>query len=196
MDTPLPGSELSRQQARSLLAEIGRLQHGTRVRLLSQGWQWLVVWSLVCLGAAVSSLLPWTVVGAWYWAVAVPVAIAATAVLDVRAQRHCQVRRRNWPYWMVGAAITVLNTVGSVVLPPEVLVIWLWVVLATGFAAIMAIDRVYWGAWVMGTLAVSAVAAGLVVADTFVLYPILAVSHAAALAVAALGVRRMSPVLP
>jgi hypothetical protein len=190
METPLPLPPVSTAEARSLLDEVGRIQSGTRARLRNECWRWMLVWAVLSFGAALSAVPPFTPAAGWYWTVAVPLGLLATVVLDVRSLRTAGVRRRDWPYWVVGTAIALLSFGGSMVLPPEAMAVWVWIVFGSGFIAFMALEREQWAvrllAWVVGATA----AAGLVVTDRFGLYPFLGVAHGSALAVIALRIRQ------
>jgi hypothetical protein len=47
---------MSRLEARDLLDEVAQVTLATRARLYASGWQWLVVWSLAFLGAALGGI--------------------------------------------------------------------------------------------------------------------------------------------
>ena len=190
METPLPLPPVSTAEARKLLDEVGRIQSGTRARLRNECWRWMLVWAALSFGAAVSGLRPFTTVAGWYWTAAVPLGLAATVVLDVRSFRTAGVRRRDWPYWVVGGAIGLLSFGGSMVLPAEAMTVWVWIVFGSGFIAFMALEREQWAvrllAWVVGATA----AAGVMVTDRFGLYPLLGMVHGTALTVIALRIRQ------
>lgn len=173
-------TSLSPLDAQALLSEVSDLRRDTRADLQSCTWMWFLLWSAIAGGAAASVL--WEEVAGWYWLGAVPIGLIGTALIDLRWTREAGVRRHDWPYWAIGGAITVLNTVASGFLSPEVVVVWVWVVLGLGFAGFCLLERAPEAAGVLLGYAIVAVAAGVVVSDTFALYPLLALAFALTLA--------------
>lgn len=103
----------------------------------------MTVWAVVSFGfvitLAVPSLHP---IAARYWLVGVPVGILGTMLADAsNRSADRRVRRREWPYWATAAGITVANTLGSVWLPGNWMLIWLWVVLAVGFSVLLWLEN-------------------------------------------------------
>jgi hypothetical protein len=162
--------------AQSLLAEVGRLKEQTRVELQTDGWQWLLVWGMVCLGAALSASTPFA---PWYWVAAVPVALFVTWRLQAHLNGRAPVRRKEWPYWAIGAAMTVVLFGSSFVVPGEIMVVLVWVVFGLGFGGLASLDRQWLQAVLFGSLALGSLVAGIVVEDRFPLYALLGFLYAA-----------------
>lgn len=178
------------QQARGLLDEVAGIKAGTRADLRSQGWQWLLVWSLLFLGAALTGLVPgWDEFAGRYWMIGVPVGLVLTFLITWRVERNSPVRRKAWPYWTIGAALTVAGFVTGAYLPDSTNVVLLWVILGFGFAGFLLLERLYAGAWLLAGMAVISGILGLVVDDTYALYPVLALGFSAAVAGIAAGMR-------
>lgn len=170
----------------SLLNEMRGIKEGTRQEFRDGAWQWLLVWSAVCAGAAVSAFTP--LVG-WYWAFAVPVGLAVTALIEIRVEKRLRIRRKAWPYFAVGASIAVANMAVSAVFGDEVVVVGVWVVLGLGFAALVALDRIPSASALFIVLSLATLVAGVWTRDPFALYPVLGVAFAATLAALAGGIR-------
>ncbi len=174
-------------EVRSLLAEVGDLKKGTRAVLQSDGWQWLLVWGAVCLGAALSYSTP---IAPWYWVGAVPVALVVTWVLQERLEDRAPVRVKAWPYWAVGGAMTVAGFGSSFVLSTEVNVVVVWVVFGLGFTGFSLLDRRRAAAGVFLGLSVTATFLGIVTDDRMTLYPMLGFMFAIAMAGVSAGIRQ------
>lgn len=125
-----------------LLREIDSIRRRTQSDLACGAWRWLLVWATVAAGFVLTLAFPGLhAVSRWYWAAAVPLGLAATVLVDAfNSEADRRVRRREWPYWATGGAITVLNTGGGAVLPGGWMLIWLWIVLAGGFAVFLALE--------------------------------------------------------
>lgn len=176
------------QQARGLLEEVAGIKAGTRADLRAQGWQWLLVWSGLFFGAGLTALVPgWDEIADRYWFVGVPLGLVLTFLVSWRVERNSPVRRKAWPYWTIGGAITVAGFVVGAYLPDSVIVVLLWVILGFGFAGFLLLERLFAGAWLLAGMAVLSGILGLVVEDTFALYPLLAMSFSAAVAGIAAG---------
>lgn len=160
------------------MTEIGGIKDQTRADFLDGTWQWLLVWSAVCVGAAASAFTPFA---EWYWMVGAPIGLAVTVLVSMRAEARVRLRRKPWPYMAVSAAIGLANGALSYAVPPEALVVGLWVVLGLGFAALTSLDRVPGAPSVFIALACFAIVAGLATPDTFGLYPILGMMFACVL---------------
>lgn len=183
-------SSMSHQEARVLLDEVSDIQSTTRARLHAHGWQWMVVWSVTFFGAALSAMVPaWQEFAGVYWLYAVPIALALTLLISWREESRSPVRRRELPYWMIGLGMTVGCFGASILLPESAVVVVIWVVLGFGFAAFAWLERVTPAAWILSAMAVLAGVLGLVVEDTFQLYPALALAFGAALAGIIAGMR-------
>jgi uncharacterized membrane protein len=130
------------EDAFEILADIEGLRARTSTALNADGWQWMVVWSLVALGAGLTALVDALEgIAGFYWMVAVPIAFAATALLERRSKEQRAVRRDSRPYLAVGAAMLAVNLVASFTLEPESTVIVIWVVIGVGFAIFAHLDR-------------------------------------------------------
>lgn len=185
----MSGPEVA-EDARQIIAEIAGIKQRTRTNLLSCSWQWLLVWSVVCAGAAVSAF---TALAGWYWVAAVPVGMAATLAVSVRAERQVSIRRKAWPYFAVAGGMALANTWVSMVFDVEVVVVGIWVVLGLGFAALAALDRLPAAASVFVALAAASGVAGVAVVDRLALYPILASGFAVTLAGFSIRTKRAMP---
>lgn len=179
-----------RQEAKGLLRELSEIQSTTRGRLYACSWQWMVIWSVAFLGAALTGVVPaWQRFAGAYWLGALPVSLVLTAVVSSRFESRSPVRRRATPYWIMGLGITLGNTAVSLLLPEPAIVVAIWVILGFGFAAFSWLDRVKPASWLLASMAVVSGLLGLVVEDTFQLYPALAFAFSAALAGIVVGMR-------
>lgn len=179
-----------RQHAIDLMEDVAGIKANTRSTLRSMQWQYLVIWSLVFLGAALTGLVPgWDSFAHLYWLFAVPVGLAATVVVSWRLESNAPVRRRALPYWMVGLGITVANSLIGALLPETAVVVLVWVVLGLGFAAFAWIDHLTSAVVLLVSMAVVSGLLGLIVDDTFELYPMLGLAFSAALAGIAVGIK-------
>lgn len=174
---------MDQQEARGLLEELANIKSTTRATLYAYSWQWLVVWSLVFFGAGSTALIPsWDRLEGVYWAFAVPVALLATVVISARLESRSPVRQRAMPYWIVGGTITMATGLASIFLPDSAIVVAIWVILGIGFAAFAWLERVIPAAWLLATMGVISGLLGLVVGNTYELYPALALAFSAVLA--------------
>lgn len=170
-----------------MLEEIGSLRSAVEEEIRSDSWQWLLIWSVVCLGAGVTAWLEAVrEYAGFYWLPAVPLALAATAWVELRIERRRFVRQRVWPYWATGAGIGLANLVGSIWFSERVIVVWVWVVLAAGFSVLCRLGYQDRAARVFVWLAGGSALAGVMVSDTFALYPVLALVFAVTTALLAL----------
>ncbi|MFP3916065.1 MAG: hypothetical protein ACLFWM_14390, partial [Actinomycetota bacterium] len=116
-------SSLSPGDAEQLLNEISQVRRQTRSRLGEHTWMGFLVWAAVFAGAAiVGGRIP------WYWGLAVPAALAVTALIEARTSSHRSVCRGESRYWLIGGAITVLCFGGGLLLSPPVQAAWVWIV--------------------------------------------------------------------
>lgn len=181
---------MTREEARGLLEELSAIQSTTRARLFARGWQWMVVWAFTFFGAALTAIVPaWQGFSGIYWAYAVPVALGLTLWLSWRAESRSPVRQRDWPYWLIGLGITAGCFGASAWLPESAMVVVVWVILGFGFAAFAWLERAFPAAWVLASMAVVSGVLGLVVEDTYELYPALGLAFGAALVAVIAGMR-------
>jgi hypothetical protein len=186
-------STKDRQEARGLLDEVAEIKSTTRAQLYAIGWQWLVIWAVAFFGAALTAMVP--VLQPYadvYWMFATPISLVLTAVVSTRVESRSPVRQRSLPYWLVGAGIAIGTFGVSLVLPDEAIVVVVWVILGFGFAAFAWLERAEPAAWLLAGMAVVSGALGLIVEDTFALYPALALAFSAALAGVITGMRIQS----
>ena len=166
-----------------ILADVETLRYRTSTALNADGWQWMAVWSLVAFGAGVTALVEALErVAGFYWIVAVPLALIATAMLERRSKEQRAVRRDGRPYWAVGAAIGLINVAASFLLEPELIVIVIWVVIGLGFAVFAHLDgdRPSMSMYVVASLL--AVALGIFASDAFAAYVAISMLFAGLLA--------------
>jgi hypothetical protein len=183
-------SSIDRDEAKGLLDEVATIQSATRARLHANGWQWLVVWCVTFFGAALTGLVPgWQEFADVYWAFATPIALVLTAFISWKVEAGSPVRQRSWPYWAIGLALTVSMTAVGILLPESVIVVLVWVVLGLGFAGFAWLEKVTPAAWLLAGMAVLSGVLGLVVDDTFELYPALGLAFSGALAGIITGLR-------
>lgn len=183
-------STMSQQEARGILEEVSQIQSATRARLYAHGWQWMVVWALTFFGAALTGIIPaWQDFAGVYWLYAVPVALGLTAWISWREESRSPVRQRELPYWIIGLGITVGCFGASALLPESAVVVVIWVILGLGFAAFAWLERVIPAARMLAAMAVLSGVLGMVVEDTFQLYPALGFAFGAALAGIIAGMR-------
>lgn len=179
-----------RQEAIDLIDDVAGIRADTRSTLRAMQWQYLVIWSLVFLGAALTGLVPgWDSFAHLYWVFAVPLGLAATLLISWRLELKAPVRRRSLPYWMVGLGITVVNSLIGALLPEAAVVVLVWVVLGFGFAAFAWIDHLTSAALLLVTMGLVSGLLGVIVDDTFELYPMLGLAFSAALAGIAVGIK-------
>lgn len=180
----------TRSDARELLKELAEIRASTRNDLAAGAWQWLTVWSLVFVGAAVVGLVPaledLTEV---YWLLAVPVALILTAIIAVRTDFKSRVRRRALPYVVVSLAMTLGAYGASFLLVGRRGVVLVWVVLGFGFAALAWIERQKAPAVLFAALGVLSAVLALVAADSHALYPMLSLAFGAAIGGVAAGLK-------
>lgn len=166
-----------------ILADVEALRHRTSTALHADGWQWMMVWSLVAFGAGVTALVEALEgIAGFYWVGAVPLALIATATLERRSKEQRAVRRDGRPYWAVGAAMGVINVAASFVFEPELIVIVIWVVIGLGFAVFGHLDgdRPTMVMYVVASL--FAAALGIVASDAFAAYVAISMLFAGLLA--------------
>jgi len=186
-------STIDQQEARGILDELTEIKSTTRARLHAIGWQWMSIWSIAFLGAGVVSLVPaLTEYSDNYWMFATPISLALTFLISSRLDSRSPVRQRATPYWLIGLAITVATFGANLLLPDSAIVVVVWVILGFGFAAFAWLERVIPAVWLLSGMAVLSAGLGLVVEDTFALYPVLALSFSAALAGVVTGMRIQS----
>jgi hypothetical protein len=186
-------STMDQHEAQGLLEELTEIKSTTRARLHAIGWQWMSIWSVAFLGAGVVALIPaLTEYSDNYWIFATPVSLALTFLVSSRLDSRSPVRQRATPYWLIGLAITVATFASSSFLPDSAIVVVVWVILGFGFAAFAWLERVIPAVWLLSGMAVLSACLGLVVDDTFALYPVLALSFSAALAGVVTGMRIQS----
>jgi hypothetical protein len=51
---------------------------------------------------------------------AVPIVLVATGLVETRLERQAEVKPKDWPFWVIGAAMTVAGFTGGQSLPAEV----------------------------------------------------------------------------
>lgn len=124
-----------------VLADVEALRHRTSKALNADGWQWMAVWSLVAFGAGLTALVEvLEPISGFYWMLTVPIALAATILLERRSKEQRAVRRDSRPYVAVGATMLLVNLVASFALEAESTVIVIWVVIGLGFAMFAHFD--------------------------------------------------------
>ena len=106
MDT----TSLRPEDARLLLSEVERARRATRFRIGEHSWISFAIWAAVFAGAAIAGPR-----ALWYWVAAVPVAMALTAISDVRLSGARLARRSDWRYWAIGSAIGIASFGGGAV---------------------------------------------------------------------------------
>lgn len=186
-------STLDRPEARGILEELTEIKSATRARLHASSWQWLVVWCLAFLGSGLTAVVPaWMPIADVYWMYSTPIALVLTVVISSKLEARSPVRQRPLPYWLVGLAIMIASFAAGALLPDEAMVVAVWVIVGFGFAAFAWLERISPAAWLLALMAVLSGILGLLVEDTFHLYPALAFSFSAALAGIITGMRIQS----
>jgi hypothetical protein len=148
-----------------LFDELVSIKRRTHADLSAGAWRWLLVWAVISLGFVVMLAVPALHGPAkWYWTLAVPLGLVATMIADrSHAGSDSRVRRRDRPYWLTTAGMLVLTTAGGLTLPGGWPLVWLWVVLAGGFAVLLGLEgerRLSKALWLLtATFAVLAVIA-------------------------------------
>ncbi|MFO7293258.1 MAG: hypothetical protein FWJ92_02645 [Actinomycetes bacterium] len=150
MDT----TSLRPEDARLLLSEVERARRATRFRIGEHSWISFAIWAAVFAGAAIAGPR-----ALWYWVAAVPVAMALTAISDVRLSGARLARRSDWRYWAIGSAIGIASFGGGAVFSHGFLAGWTWFVLGMGFAGFAWLDHHRRAALVQAALAGLALAA-------------------------------------
>lgn len=154
-----------------ILADIEALRERTSAALNADGWQWMMVWSLVALGAGLTALVETLeAIAGFYWMIAVPIAFLATSLLERRSKEQRAVRRDSRPYVAVGAAMLFVNLVASFTLEPEATVIVIWVVIGLGFAVFAHLDEARAATIMYVSAAMLAGFIGLLARDPFAAY--------------------------
>jgi hypothetical protein len=172
-----------------ILADIEALRNRTNRELNADGWQWMLVWSLVAFGASITVLVDALEnVAGYYWIAAVPIALAATAFLESRSKQQRAVRRDMRPYWTIGAGIGILNLLASLTLESEMIVIVIWIVIGVGFAGFAILDRDRPTAVMFFTAALITALLGFLSADPFIAYATISMLYAGLLAGSAVQV--------
>lgn len=172
-----------------ILADVEALRHRTTAELNADGWQWMVIWSLVAFGAGVTALVEALEgMAGFYWMAAVPIALIATAVVERRSKEQRAVRRDIGPYWAVGSAMGVANVAVSFVFEPEVIVIVIWVVIGLGFAMFAHFDRDRPTTVMYVVASLLAAGLGIVASDAFAAYAAISMLFAGLLAGSAVQV--------
>ena len=180
----------SSAEARAILDEVAGIRASTRNELSSSAWQWLSIWSLVFVGAALTAWIPALETAAdVYWLVAVPVAILVTIVIGVRADGSARVRRRAIPYIVVSLVMTVLAFGVSYLLEDVAASVLVWVVLGLGFGALCWIERQVAPAVLFAALGLLSAVLGLTVGDAHDLYPAISLAFGTAIAGVAAGLK-------
>ena len=163
-----------------LLAEVASIRRKTHADLNGDAWRWLSVWAAVSFGFVLTLAVPsLNDLARWYWMAGVPVALMGTGFAEyVDPTSDRRVRRREWPYWATGAGITAVISFGGPMLPGEWILVWIWIVLAAGFAVLLTLDgepRFARGLWaasagfaVIGLVAREPVGASIVCGCVFV----------------------------
>lgn len=125
-----------------LLAEVASIRRKTHADLNGDAWRWLTVWAAVSFGFVLTLAVPaWNDVARWYWMAGVPIGMIGTGIVEyIDPTSDRRVRRREWPYWATGAGITAFITAGSAILPGAWILVWIWIVLAAGFAVLLRLD--------------------------------------------------------
>ena len=172
-----------------ILADIEALRERTSTALNADGWQWMMVWSLVALCAGLTALVDaLEEIAGFYWMVAVPIAFAATALLERRSKEQRAVRRDSRPYLAVGATMLVVNLVASFTLEPESTVIVIWVVIGLGFATFAHLDGTRAASMMYVYAALLSGVIGVLATDSFAAYAAISTMFAGLLAGSAVQV--------
>lgn len=183
-------SVVDRQEAAGLLDELTHIKSTTRATLYAYAWQWQAVWVLTFFGAGLVAVVPeWRHIAGIYWAFATPVSVMSTILISVKVESRSPLRQRPLPYIVVGLAITAGTSLTSLLLPEGAIVVVVWVVVGFGFAAFAWLERVVPAAYLLASMSVIAGILGLVVEDSFQLYPAIAFAYSAALAGIVIGMR-------
>ncbi len=147
----MQSERVDRSSSEVIYDELMEIRRRTRRDLSQDAWRWLLIWAALAFGFVVSVAVPaFHGLAAWYWTVGVPIGLLGTIAADVTRPGANRVRRGEHRYWLVAAAITALNVGGSLVLPLDWLLIWLWAVFAAGFAVFLrlanlpAVSRPLW----------------------------------------------------
>lgn len=187
MDGSKPPVEI--EEMKSLLSEVTDLKKETRATLQTDGWQWLLIWSAACLGFVLSAYGGFA---EWYWVAAVPVAVVATALLQVKVEGNAPVRRKAWPYWAVGASMTVAGFGSSALFPATTSVIAVWIVFGLGFTAFALLERLPSAAVMFAVVTLVSAVVGFSADDPFGVAPALALLFSVSMAGMAVRLRAVS----
>lgn len=183
-------SVVDRQEAAGLLDELTHIKSTTRATLYAYAWQWQAVWVLTFFGAGLVAVVPdWQHIAGLYWAFATPVSVVSTILISIKVESRSPLRQRPLPYFVVAGAITAGTSMTSLFLPDAAIVVVVWVIVGFGFAAFAWLERVLPAARLLAVMSVIAGLLGLVVEDTFQLYPAIAFAFSAALAGTVIGMR-------
>lgn len=173
-----------------ILTEIDALRRVTRTELQGSSWCWLLVWAVASAGSVATLAVPaLNPVAGWYWMVAVPVAVVVMVLLEARVGDSARARNRAGAYWLTGAGIGILNFGGGVLLPGDWMVIWLWAVMAAGFAVLLHLDRHRLAAGAFASLVPVFITAGALSDDRLTTSSVIGALFTAALVVTAWIIR-------
>ena len=161
--------DAGRSSPDEILAEVGRVRRLTRGALADGSWRYLTVWSMVFFGSWATSFFP---VGRFYWIFALPAGYLGMWLM-FRGQQPAA-WNRDAPYWITGATIAVANTTAGLFLPPEAIVVVVWMIIGLGFGVLSWLDRQPSSSGLFFGLGLASGVLGLVVEDRFLLYRVLA----------------------
>ncbi len=107
---------------------------------MTAGWLSLMAWGSVLLAGSVASQVM-NNSSFWYWAIAIPFAIAVSAVAGRRASQELRIDAAHWPYRIVGAIMFIVGFgIWYVVDQSLAALIW-WLAIAGGMAVMSLLDK-------------------------------------------------------
>lgn len=125
-----------------LLDELAAIRRRTQRDLNSGAWRWLFLWAGLSAGFVLTLAVPvLQPISHWYWSVAVPLGLTGTVLADLlNPDTDRRVRKADWPYVATTVGITIANVAGSLLLPGEWVLVWIWIVFALGFAVLLWLE--------------------------------------------------------
>lgn len=151
---------------------------------MTAGWLPLMAWGAVLLAGSVASQVM-NNSSFWYWAIAIPLAIAVSAVAGRRASQDLRIDTAHWPYRIVGATMFVVGFgIWYVVDQSLAALIW-WLVIAGGMAVMSLLDKQHILALALGAITIWGVGFWAIEPGSRVLITLIAALGAAMLAAGA-----------
>ena len=156
-------------EAKSLLADVTRMQTHARQSIVSANWSMFMLWG----GIGILSIAP-LLAGAddigIYWLIAAPIGAAISFWLGAKNSSDLGLGESPLPYAITAAGIFVLTFAGSWLLESRWAIAWVFIVVALGFGVFAWLDQQYAAVVFAGVLAAVFLVLGLTLEDSLTLY--------------------------